>query len=68
MLHSVDGIMTWLLFCGYQRNAGPDSQYSGSGLMPNPSAYPTYLCGLELAELGTHELCRVYAFKFNTRE
>ena len=29
--------------------------YSGFGFMPNPGVYSTYLCGLELAELGTHE-------------
>jgi len=33
----------------------PDSEYSGFGFMPNPGVYSTYLCGLELAELGTHE-------------
>jgi hypothetical protein len=55
MLRSVAGIVIWLLFCGCQRNAVPDSEYSGFGLMPNPGVYSTYLCGLELAELGTHE-------------
>jgi hypothetical protein len=44
-----------VLFCGCQRNAVPDSGYSGFGFMPNPGEYHTYLCGLELAELGTHE-------------
>jgi len=33
----------------------PDSEYGGFGFMPNPGVYSTYLCGLELAELGTHE-------------
>jgi hypothetical protein len=50
----VAGIVIWLLFCGCQSNAVPDSEYGGFGFMPNPSVYSTYLCGLELAELGTH--------------
>jgi hypothetical protein len=51
----VAGILTWLLFCGCQRNAVPNSEHSGFGFMPNPGVDSTYLCGLELAELGTHE-------------
>jgi hypothetical protein len=41
----------------------PDSEYSGFGLMPNPGVYSRYLCGLELAELGTHE----YEYMKNTK-
>jgi hypothetical protein len=36
----------------------PNSEHSGFGFMPNPGVYPTYLCGLELAELGTLEWLR----------
>jgi hypothetical protein len=34
ILHSVTRIVTWLLSCGCQSNAVPDSEYSGFGFMP----------------------------------
>ncbi len=43
------------LFCGCQRNAVPEAEDTGFGFMPNPGVYSANLCGLDLAELGTHE-------------